>query len=242
MEKMTSRQEQKIRTQQKIIEAANTCFMRKGMAYTLITDICEEAGVSVGTFYHYFNNKNDLIISQFKKFDMGFLDVAHQLIDNPNALDSLIQFAHFFSRGASISDKTLTLEYLKARVSLTVEQLFPRNRPYFIILCTVIYNGQVRRQIRADRTPQELADLVMAATRGYNFDWASMNGDYDLMSRMQQDMPILFEGFRYHTEYPYQLCAVNEVIPVQNVPKLYEQETAQLREYCESRLLSKVHE
>ena len=212
------------------------------MAYTLITDICEEAGVSVGTFYHYFNNKNDLIISQFKKFDMGFLDVAHQLIDNPNALDSLIQFAHFFSRDASISDKTLTLEYLKARVSLTVEQLFPRNRPYFIILCTVIYNGQVRRQIRADRTPQELADLVMAATRGYNFDWASMNGDYDLMSRMQQDMPILFEGFRYHTEYPYQLCAVNEVIPVQNVPKLYEQETAQLREYCESRLLSKVHE
>lgn len=173
---------------------------------------------------------------------MGFLDVAHQLIDNPNALDSLIQFAHFFSRDASISDKTLTLEYLKARVSLTVEQLFPRNRPYFIILCTVIYNGQVRRQIRADRTPQELADLVMAATRGYNFDWASMNGDYDLMSRMQQDMPILFEGFRYHTEYPYQLCAVNEVIPVQNVPKLYEQETAQLREYCESRLLSKVHE
>ena len=84
-----------------------------------------------------------------------------------------------------------------------MEQLFPRNRPYFIILCTVIYNGQVRRQIRADRTPQELADLVMAATRGYNFDWASMNGDYDLMSRMQQDMPILFEGFRYHTEYPY---------------------------------------
>ena len=242
MEKMTSRQEQKIRTQQKIIEAANTCFMRKGMAYTLITDICEEAGVSVGTFYHYFNNKNDLIISQFKKFDMGFLDVAHQLIDNPNALDSLIQFAHFFSRDAPISDKTLTQEYLKARVSLTVEQLFPRNRPYFIILCTVIYNGQVRRQIRADRTPQELADLVMAATRGYNFDWASMNGDYDLMSRMQQDMPILFEGFRYHTEYPYQLCAVNEVIPVQNVPKLYEQETAQLREYCESRLLSKVHE
>ena len=173
---------------------------------------------------------------------MGFLDVAHQLIDNPNALDSLIQFAHFFSRDASISDKTLTLEYLKARVSLTVEQLFPRNRPYFIILCTVIYNGQVRRQIRADRTPQELADLVMAAPRGYNFDWASMDGDYDLMTRMQQDMPILFEGFRYHAEYPYQLCAVNEVIPIQNVPKLYEQETAQLREYCESRLLSKVHE
>ena len=69
MEKMTSRQEQKIRTQQKIVEAANTCFIRKGMAYTLITDICEEAEVSVGTFYHYFNNKNDLIISQFKKFD-----------------------------------------------------------------------------------------------------------------------------------------------------------------------------
>ena len=77
----------------------------------------------------------------------------------------------------------------------------------------------------------------MAATRGYNFDWASMDGDYDLMLRMQKDMPILFEGFRYHEEYPYQLCDVNEAIPIQNVPKLYEQETAQLREYCENRLL-----
>lgn len=97
-EKMTSRQEQKIRTQQKIVEAANTCFIRKGMAYTLITDICEEAEVSVGTFYHYFNNKNDLIISQFKKFDMGFLEVAHRLIDNPDAVGQFNSVCPFFSR------------------------------------------------------------------------------------------------------------------------------------------------
>lgn len=239
MEKMTSRQEQKIRTQQRIVEAANICFVRKGMAYTLITDICEEAEVSVGTFYHYFQNKNDLIISQFKKFDMGFLEVAQTLIDNPDALESLIQFANFFSRDAAITDKTLTLEYLKARVSLTVEQLFPRNRPYFIILCTVIYNGQVRKQIRTDRTPAQLADLVMAATRGYNFDWASMDGSYDLMDRLRQDMPILFEGFRWRPEYPDRLCERSEAIPSQNVPKLYEEETAKLREYCAGRLLEK---
>lgn len=237
MDKITSRQEQKIKTKQKIIDAANACFIRKGMAYTLISDICEEAAVSVGTFYHYFNNKNDLIISQFKKFDMGFLEVAHMLIENPDSLNALVHFAHFFSRDAVNSEKTLTLEYLKARVSLTVEQLFPRNRPYFIILCTVIYNGQVRRQIRADRTPQQLADLVMAATRGYNFDWASMDGTYDLTARLQTDIPILLEGFRWRPEYPYQLCGRDQVIPIQNVPKQYASETNQLREYCESCLL-----
>ncbi len=29
------------------------------------------------------------------------------------------------------------------------------------------------------------------------------------------------------------LCDVNEVLPIQNVPKLYEQETAQQGQYCE---------
>ena len=192
MKKKTNRQIQSEQTMEKIIQAANHCFIRKGMAYTLITDICEEANVSVGTFYHHFANKNDLIISQFKKFDMGFIDIAQQLIENDSAFDALIQFAHFFSRDSLIDENTLTIEYLKARVSLTLEQLFPKNRPYFIILCTDIYNGQKRKQLRCDMTPTQIASLVMTVTRGYNFDWASTDGAYDLRELMKRDIPILF--------------------------------------------------
>lgn len=54
MEHLTSRQLQSINTKKRIQEAANVCFARKGMAYTLISDIIQEANVSVGTFYHYF--------------------------------------------------------------------------------------------------------------------------------------------------------------------------------------------
>lgn len=53
----------------------------------------------------------------------------------------------------------------------------------------------------------------MAATRGYNFDWASMDGDYDLMTRMQQDMPILFEGFRYHADIRISCAALTRSFP-----------------------------
>ena len=237
MKQMTNRQEQKLKTRQKIVEAANTCFVRKGMIYTLISDICKEAEVSVGTFYHYFTNKNDLIISEFKKFDMGFLEIAERLIDNPDAIDSLLQFSLFFSRDADMEDRMLTIEYLKARVSLTVEQLFPQNRPYFLILCTVIYNGQIRKQIRDDRTPFEIARMVMAVTRGYNFDWASMDGKYDLIEKIRSDMPLILQGLAYHPDLPHHRCAREEVFPEQNLPESYAEQTEQLRKYCESRLI-----
>lgn len=235
MEKITTRKLQKERTRQAIIEAANICFIRKGMAYTLITDICEEANVSVGSFYHYFKNKNDLIISQFKTFDMGFLDIAEKLIDEPNAIEALIQFAHFFSRDAALEEKNLCIEYLKARVSLTVEQLYPQNRPYYIILCTVIANGQKRHQIRQDMTPWDIADLVMTVTRGYNFDWASKEGNYCLKERMNRDIPMLFSSLQWNENAS--VCQVENPIPEQNVPQLYKEAVEQLREYCLSRLI-----
>jgi len=43
-----------------IIEAALSCFMRKGYANTTMDDIVAESGLSKGTLYWYFDGKEDL--------------------------------------------------------------------------------------------------------------------------------------------------------------------------------------
>jgi AcrR family transcriptional regulator len=46
-----------------LLDAARTCFARKGFHRTSTAEICAELGVSSGTLFHYFPNKKALIIA-----------------------------------------------------------------------------------------------------------------------------------------------------------------------------------
>lgn len=46
---------------QQVLDAAYSCFARKGFHETTMQDIAREAGVSYGVVYHYFDSKDDVI-------------------------------------------------------------------------------------------------------------------------------------------------------------------------------------
>ena len=55
-------------TRERLIEAGRRAFARKGLAGTKLTqDILEPAGVSVGSFYHQFKDKTDLMLAIFEQ-------------------------------------------------------------------------------------------------------------------------------------------------------------------------------
>ena len=57
-----SRQQQKSReTREKIFQAAKRILQKEGYEELSIKNICEEAGVSNGSFYHHFKTKDDLL-------------------------------------------------------------------------------------------------------------------------------------------------------------------------------------
>lgn len=238
MENLNKRQRQSLDTKRKIEEAADICFMRKGMAYTLITDICAQAGISVGTFYHYFKNKNELIVSQFTPFDFYFTEKAEELLEeNVDTLSQLIRFSHAFSRDAyKTGDNELVIEYLKARASITIEELLPRNRPYFLVLCTIIARGQAGRHLRTDMSPVDMADMVMIVTRGYNLDWANNNGGYDLKKKLDCHLKVLYEGLQWQEDRQGSYRGQGDCLPEQLVPASYAEQVRQLRSRCEELL------
>lgn len=57
---MTTRVEQKEKRKQEILTAALRIFVKKGYAATQIKDIAEEAGMSTGLMFHYFDSKEKL--------------------------------------------------------------------------------------------------------------------------------------------------------------------------------------
>lgn len=52
----------------KLVETALQLMLDKGYAGTAVDEICEKAGVSKGSFYHYFNTKEEIGLAALEAF------------------------------------------------------------------------------------------------------------------------------------------------------------------------------
>ncbi|MFZ5570958.1 MAG: TetR/AcrR family transcriptional regulator [Thermodesulfobacteriota bacterium] len=64
----TPRQQRGKETKNRIIKAAFHLFARKGIHGTNSREIAEKAGVSIGSFYSYFNNKKTLLLEMLEDY------------------------------------------------------------------------------------------------------------------------------------------------------------------------------
>ncbi|MDY6903742.1 MAG: TetR/AcrR family transcriptional regulator [Thermodesulfobacteriota bacterium] len=65
------REQHKARIKRKVLQAAKASFFEKGYARTPITEIMKKAGVANGTLYHFFKNKEDILLHLTREmFDM----------------------------------------------------------------------------------------------------------------------------------------------------------------------------
>lgn len=58
---LSKQQQKSLETKNRIFSAAKSILQRKGYDALSIKNICEEAGVSNGSFYHHFKTKDDLL-------------------------------------------------------------------------------------------------------------------------------------------------------------------------------------
>ena len=62
-----AKNESPLDSRQKIIDSAISIIASKGADGMTVRGICEDAGLSVGTFYHYFRDKDDLMMFFLKE-------------------------------------------------------------------------------------------------------------------------------------------------------------------------------
>jgi AcrR family transcriptional regulator len=74
-----TRRRRKAERPQEILEAAFVEFSRNGYATTTLDQIAERAGVTKGTIYVYFENKEHLFISMVREITKATLDTVHDM-------------------------------------------------------------------------------------------------------------------------------------------------------------------
>jgi AcrR family transcriptional regulator len=155
---------------QQIIEAAKTCFLREGFEATSMNDITAEAGVSKGTIYVYFEDKEALFTTLCREERGRLLDFAQQELDASTTLrEGLTRF------GIALTAKLTSQHVIRVqRMVLGVAEKMPRLAANFFgpepFSGLVILKAYLERKVASgeleiddtDLAARQFMDLAMA--------------------------------------------------------------------------------
>ena len=77
-------------TKKKIVSAAWKLFYEQGYNGTTIDDIVAESGTSKGSFYHYFNGKDDLLSSLAYLFDEKYEELEEIMPEDMPSTEKML--------------------------------------------------------------------------------------------------------------------------------------------------------
>lgn len=154
-----------------ILRAAHDCFGRQGIHGTTMRDICEEAGVSVGTVYRYFQGKDDVVraLAEWARLDKEKM-VAD--LDRERPLEAVLVLAGRLlgplrgprAREAARLDVRLWAEALS---DAELETLWRENyESLHEALTALVREGQSSGEIRGDVPADEAARVFLALAQG----------------------------------------------------------------------------
>ena len=179
-------------TQTRILQAATRLTKRQGWEATKIKDICAEAGVSIGAFYHHFASKQELMNRAFLLFDDTLGDHLPQQSASPlEAVKDvlLVQTAFVVSEAGPI----ITEYYKNILMDQTRSAVNPERAYYKSVLACV---ENARAFLRGDLEPDYIAELLIKFVRGCLIDWCLHDCGYDVVERTGRELDFLLTGLR----------------------------------------------
>ena len=184
-----SRQQQKSReTREKIFQAAKRILQKKGYEELSIKNICEEAGVSNGSFYHHFKTKDDLL-SYY---------IEDQPTINPDPLELPEDVA-----GVKKGIIEVYMNYVKYCRELGVEFMsgyydtknqalnaaIRTERPYPIVTVqTYVEKAIAAGVVKLNEEIDEFTTDIRMIVIGNVFEWCLRGGDTDFEGNMSRSL------------------------------------------------------
>jgi AcrR family transcriptional regulator len=157
-----------------------------------IRDICEGTGISVGSFYHYFKEKSDLVCGLMERID----DFMEEQILPQATSESEFENLRIISRGFAQHILNSGLEQAKL-ISIckpTDVDDYGVRRTTFQMIEAAVARGQKSGEFKAVISSEKATDMILIAISGVAIDWARREGDYNLMERMDEFVTFFFRA------------------------------------------------
>lgn len=178
---------------QAIMDTATSMMEDRGYLNITVRDICAEAKISVGTFYHYFNEKDELVVELFRGIDNFFRNEVEPAFTD-NELQNILIFAENYALYCQRSGVEVNKKISCAPMNNTAEDYLSDKRLLAVIMDGVVTRGQAKGQITREFAPREIRQMVLVMIRGYCSDWAKRAGSYDIVEATHNHMTLFIRG------------------------------------------------
>lgn len=179
--RLTQRQLQSIKTRNRIYETAVTLMEKKGFHNISISEICQEAGVSVGAFYHYFPSKHSILDEVFKLADDYFLTVVAHSVQGETSAEKII---HYFCLYAQYNVER-GLDFIKQLYNVQNNLFITPGRPMQQVLKSIVIEGQNKGELTLEMTPDEIVEYLFMAVRSVVYHWCLRDGNHCLVEAVK---------------------------------------------------------
>lgn len=191
---LTKQQLKSKETKEKIFRAAQQILQKKGYEELSIKNICEEAGVSNGSFYHHFKTKDDLLsyyIEDQPSINPDLLDLPR---DSREAKETIIYvYLNYVHYCQELGVEFMANYYTPKNQSLN--PLIRTERPYPIVtvhnyLDKCIQAGIVSPRLSLEDITTDIRMIVI----GNVFEWCLKTGDADFEGNMKRSLQVYLDG------------------------------------------------
>ena len=181
-------------TKEKIFQAAIRILQRNGYENLSIKNICEEAGVSNGSFYHHFKTKDDLLsyyIEDQPTVNPELLDIPQSTTEAKDAIVGVyLNYVKYC--------EDLGVEFIAGYYTPNNQALNPTirtERPYPIVTVQKYLEKAIEAKAIQVKLPVEdvVTDIRMLVI-GNAFEWAMTNGSADFEGNITRSISHYLDG------------------------------------------------
>ena len=185
---------------QKIIDTTIELIRRHGADAVTVRSVCEAADLSIGTFYHYFANKDDLLMYFVREASFDSFELATPLEDIAGRVAELYML--LIERYQSLGVDFMKQFYTTGNLALSAYMgASPDSFPAGTVMARCEAEVKAARQagivVRETDEHQVSAD-VCTIVKGCVFEWCLGDGQMDIEAALLRILKRYFSEIKHH--------------------------------------------
>ena len=189
------RKQQAQQTEQAILRATIDLSRQRPFDKVSVREICQQAGITTGAFYHHFKSKEDLLERGFAPLDLYMEQALAPHLDEP-PIQRLWIILSSYAAFMEHMGCPLVARYYQHRLETASFHSIDPNRYTLKAMLACLEEAAGQQELLPIHTPQWLADFLFRHFRGVVIDWILHQGSYSLLPKLEQDYQLFQEIFR----------------------------------------------
>ena len=178
---MTKRQENALKTRQKLIDTAEDLLKANGFNALCVEDITKAAGVAKGTFYVYFKHKEDIVAEICRGY---FKEIETQInkMSGSDLIEKLSLYFDNFMKAVELYGINICREWIRATIdpSTAPDNTDMSKWQYDVDMLKNILNNAIKNKELKENTPVELlTHLIISELYGMMTCWCMSDGIFE---------------------------------------------------------------